>query len=237
MSLDQNYKTAAIIVAGGMGIRFETEIKKQYIEIAGHPILAWTISSFLCSECVDTIVLVVPVEDVEPVRNSIVNKYKLEDRIEITTGGATRQESVYNGLKTISDDTDYAAIHDGVRPLVKPELIDRTCEAAYRAGGALAALRAMESTFIGRNDLIEEYVDRDMIWLAQTPQVFRKDIILKAHEMALKESFYASDDGMIYRKYIGKVEIIEGDRFNIKITFPQDLIFAESILIEREIGL
>ncbi|MFC1493556.1 2-C-methyl-D-erythritol 4-phosphate cytidylyltransferase, partial [candidate division KSB1 bacterium] len=235
MSQYPENKTAAVIVAGGKGVRLDTGKKKQYLEIAGHPVIMWTLSAFLNSDQIGQISLVVPDEDIDYIRNGIIYKYGIEDRVKVVRGGSRRQESVYKGLNSLADNIGIAAIHDGVRPLIRPDLIDKVCETASRTGAALIAVKSTASTFLSRENKIEEYIDRNTLWLAQTPQVFRKDSIISAHNMAVQDGFDASDDGMIYKKYMGDVDIVEGDHTNIKITYAQDLVFAENILKDREL--
>ncbi|MCP4724377.1 MAG: 2-C-methyl-D-erythritol 4-phosphate cytidylyltransferase [bacterium] len=235
MSEYTHNKTAAVIVAGGKGIRLDAGTKKQYLEICGHPVLMWTLSAFLRSEKIGKIALVVPEEDTAFIQNGLIYKYGIEDRVKVVEGGNTRQESVFNGLRSLDDDIEFTAIHDGVRPLIRPDLIDSVCETAERTGAALIAVKSTASTFIGRDNEIEEYIDRNTLWFAQTPQAFNKDSIIKAHNMAVQDKFEASDDGMIYKKYIGDVDVVEGDHDNIKITYARDLVFAENILKDREL--
>ncbi len=224
------YGAAAVIVAGGSGVRFNADTKKQYLKLSGRYILDLAVKAFDKSDSITEIIVTVPREDLDYVTSEVLPGNKFQKPLMIIHGGFTRQESVFNGLSAISDEVEFAAIHDGVRPLVKTELIDRVCERAFETGAALLAERSTLSTFTGENSRIGSYIDRKNLWLAQTPQAFNKSQILTAHEMALKDKYDASDDGMIYKKYIGDVEIVESSPENIKITYGHDLYIAETIL-------
>jgi len=233
MNTAENNTFGAVIVAAGQGDRFNVGTPKQYINVLGHPLLVWTVYTFACSMCRNTIVVVVPPSDVKSMKEKLFARYQFADAVHIAAGGATRQESVLNGLLSLPETIDYAAIHDGARPVVTAELIDAVCKEAVLYGGAVPALPAADSTFIESHMMIEQYVDRSHLWQAQTPQVFRRNEIIAAHKKALDENFSASDDGMLYKRYIGDVRIVRGDPVNIKVTYPRDLLAVEAILRER----
>jgi len=223
----------AVIVAAGQGDRFNVGTPKQYINVLDHPLIVWTVYTFACSMCRNTIVVVVPLSDVKSMKEKLFARYQFADAVHIAAGGAERQESVLNGLLSLPETIDYVAIHDGARPAITAELVDAVCKEAVLYGGAVPALPATESTFIESHMMIEQYVDRSHLWQAQTPQVFRRNEIVAAHKKAQEEHFYALDDGIIYRRYIGDVKVVMGDINNIKVTYPQDLIALEAILHTR----
>lgn len=228
------YETAAVIVAAGKGLRFDNQEKKQFSIVSGHPVLAWTVSAFSRSLCKNRIVIVAQAEDIPVIKNEIMKHYSFFKALQFIKGGESRLESVYNGIASLAPEVRWVAIHDGVRPAVTPELITAVCKEAHKRGAALAAIPATDSTFISSGKTIERYLSRNGLWQAQTPQVFKKDKILEAHQKARDANFHADDDGILYRRYIGDVQIVKGDDKNIKITYKRDLIIAEEILKERQ---
>jgi 2-C-methyl-D-erythritol 4-phosphate cytidylyltransferase len=226
--------SAALIVAAGQGLRFQTRGKKQYENICGHSLLAWTIWAFTESVCRETFVIVVGEEDIHTMQTKLLANYSFFTSLRFVQGGSTRQESVYNGLKSLENDIEWVAIHDGVRSGVTSDLIDRVCMQAYAGGAAVAATAATDSTFIGRDTVIAEYLDRSVLWQAQTPQVFKKEAIMSAHEKCRIDGISANDDAFLYRACGGTVHIVESDKTNIKVTYPQDLVIMEEILKNRE---
>lgn len=232
MSSNEN-NTAAVIVAGGKGIRFGGDTRKQFLHICGHPVFIWTISAFDKSDIITEIVVVVPGEETDNVRTEIETKYNFVKPVLVTSGGKRRQDSVLAGLRQIENRFVFAAVHDGVRCGISSESIENVCSKAHESGAALLAVRATDSTFMENDGSIAEYVDRSTLWNAQTPQVFRTIKLIEAHEKALKEGVDASDDGFVYRRYIGEVSIVEGDAANIKLTHERDRKILEEILSGR----
>jgi len=226
--------TAAVIVAAGRGIRFNNRHKKQFSRVAGHPVIAWTVSAFDRAQSIDSLVLAVPSEDIRRIREEILSRYRISKNVLLVAGGEKRQDSVYRCLLALSPEIRYAAIHDGVRPAVEPETIDAVCRSAYEHGAALLAERTTDSVFEAAQGTVLRYFDRERLWQAQTPQAFLREGILMAHKRALEEGFDASDDGVLYRKYTGVVHVIEGPSDNIKITLPGDAYALEKILKDRE---
>ncbi len=226
--------SAALIVAAGKGQRFQTREKKQFKKICGHSLIAWTLWAFTESVCKETIVIVAGEEDIRAMQSDLLVNYSFFKSLRFVLGGSTRQESVYNGLNSLEHNIEWVAIHDGVRSGVTSELIDRVCMQAFTSGAAVAATTATDSTFIGRDTVITEYLDRSVLWRAQTPQVFKKEAILSAHEKSRIDGTPAHDDAFLYHTYEGAVHIVEGDRANIKVTYPHDLAVMEEILKSRE---
>jgi len=223
------YKTAAVIVAAGKGLRFTGDKKKQFTTVAGRPVIVWTLSAFEFSG-VHQIIMAVPPEDLSLVQTEILDRFVMSTPVMLVPGGERRQDSVISALKTLDDDTRFAAIHDGVRCAVSPDDINKVCMKAFDSGAALLAVPSTDSTFAVREHTIDNYVDRSILWCAQTPQVFELNKIIEAHENALKDGMDASDDGSVYHRYIGSVDIVKGNETNIKLTYQRDLILLEEIL-------
>jgi 2-C-methyl-D-erythritol 4-phosphate cytidylyltransferase len=221
----------AIIVAGGSGIRMASDIAKQYLLLNGMPILSHTLQKFDAASSVKDVILVVPFDDMDYVKRSIVEKFNISKVSHIRGGGRKRQDSVKNGLDIINSNNDIVVIHDGARPFISSDLIDVSVEKARLSGALVLGIPAGDTVkSVGDGGYIEKTLSRDHLWLAQTPQVFRADIIKKAYERAYKEGFYGTDDAEVVERMGIKVEMIQGSYDNIKITTPEDLVLGEFIL-------
>ena len=225
-------RVIALIPAAGMGKRMGAAINKQYLLLAGIPIVARTISVFENSPIVDDIYIVTPEAEIPFCREEVVNANGFAKVRAIIAGGAERQHSVLNGLRAVSDpaDDDVVLIHDGVRPFVSPDIIQRAVSVAIRSDGALVAVPAKDTIKIIVDDAVQETPPRETLWQAQTPQAFRYGIIRNAHEQAAAEGFLGTDDASLVERLGGQVQVVMGDYRNIKITTPEDLILAEAFI-------
>jgi len=228
-----NENVSAVIVAAGAGKRFGKDIKKQFIKINGHSVLEWTLSAFNKAHFVQEIILVCQNEDVNFINNEILSGISLKIPVKLILGGRKRSDSVKNGILAVSKSSDTVAIHDAARPLIDPQMIDQLCKTAFKFNAVVPAVKATDSTFIGKNEVVQDYLNRDELWCAQTPQIFNRSKILDAHAKADNDNFTASDDAVIYKKYIGDVRIFESSSDNIKITYPTDIVFAENYLSDK----
>ncbi len=221
-------RTAAIITAAGQGKRMG--MSKQFIEINGKALLEWTLAAFQKAEAVDAIVLVVNEEDIEKAR-----KFKFPKIKRIVAGGKERQDSVRNGLNALPEDTEMVVIHDGARPMITGEIIKRAVSEAEKNGAVVVGVPVSDT--IKKVDPktleIAGTVDRTELWAAQTPQVFKKELILRAFkEGAAKHK--VTDDSMLAEKLGIPVKMVMGSYRNIKITTPEELGIAEKYLREGE---
>lgn len=221
---------AAVIVAGGKGRRMGGDTPKQYLPLAGRPILAHTLAAFDACPDIHRIVLAVPAADVDYCRHEIAGPLQLRCPVTVTAGGAERQESVYNGLTALEGGIRVVAIHDGVRPFASPDLISAVIREADHTGAAIAAMPAVDTLKIaGPAGRIASTLDRDRVWLAQTPQAFQWDLIWNAHEAARRDGILGTDDAALAERLGHPVALVTGERFNLKITLPEDLILAKFI--------
>jgi 2-C-methyl-D-erythritol 4-phosphate cytidylyltransferase len=223
-------RAAAIIVAGGSGKRMPGDLSKQYLLLDNIPILAHTLKKFDSVVSLGGIILAVPSDDVDYVRNSIVDRYHITKVDNIIAGGKERQDSVKNGLHLASDDNDIVIIHDGVRPFVSQNLIDSVIEKAMETGAAVTGIPVKDTVKKVDKGTIITTLKREDLWLAQTPQAFRTDIIKKAYEKAYEDGFYGTDDAAVVERMGIPVEMIQGSCDNIKITVPEDLVLGEFLL-------
>jgi 2-C-methyl-D-erythritol 4-phosphate cytidylyltransferase len=221
----------AIIVAGGFGKRMTTSTAKQYLLLGGIPILSHTLLKFEEASSVKDVILVVPPGDEGYVQSSIVEKFNISKVRHVREGGSKRQDSVRNGLAMVDSWDGMVLIHDGARPFIAPDLIDLSVERAKKSGALVLGIPASDTVkSVEERNRIKKTLPRDSIWLAQTPQVFRTDIIRKAYEKAYDEGFYGTDDAEIVERMGITVEMMLGSSANIKITTPEDLVLGEFLM-------
>jgi 2-C-methyl-D-erythritol 4-phosphate cytidylyltransferase len=222
------FKTVAVIPAAGLGVRMGSARPKQFINLEGMPILAVTLRSFHRCRLVDAIIIVVPNGDVEYCRKEIVQRHKLDRVKKVVPGGDRRQDSVRLGLAATGGEYDLVVIHDGVRPMISPEIIERLIDAAKTHRAIITGLPAKDT--IKEVDSANEVVlthDRERLWLIQTPQAFRYKDIWEAHQMALEKGWEeATDDSVLIERMGIPVKVVKGSENNIKVTTPGDLELA-----------
>jgi 2-C-methyl-D-erythritol 4-phosphate cytidylyltransferase len=226
----------AIILAAGKSERMlDTTVPKQFIKLKNKPILAYTLEVFQQCDRVNGIVLVTNQERQEYCKTEIVKRFGFSKVEKIVVGGETRQESSYNGVKALENEkVDIAVIHDAARPFVTKDIILESIEAAEKYGASDVCVNATDTIVKSRDTSIEEIPDRSRLWYGQTPQAFRYELILEAHEKARKDSFLkATDDATLVLRIGHKVKIVKGSYENIKITSQIDLKIAEKILENR----
>ena len=221
-------KITAVIVAGGKGTRMGADKNKVFLKILGREVLYYTISAFEKNDKIDDIIVVTGKNDIEECQ-ILVDKYGIKKVSYITEGGATRQESVMNGLKKAEG--DIVLIHDGARALVTDDEINNSVADCIKFGAAAVGVKCKDTL----NGFIAGTVDREKTFMIQTPQVFYLDKILDMHQKALDENFVATDDCMIAEHYGVKIKISDGSYDNIKLTTPEDMIIGERILRKRGI--
>ncbi|MCP3955813.1 MAG: 2-C-methyl-D-erythritol 4-phosphate cytidylyltransferase [Desulfobacterales bacterium] len=222
----------ALIVAGGSGRRMQSDRPKQYLDLGGTPILCRTLAVFADTDMIDRIVLVAPEGDTAYCQDDLVPRAGLGGSVDIVPGGPTRQASVFNGLEAIdAADGDLVVIHDAVRPFLQAAELEACIWTADETGACILALRAFDTVKeAGPDGRIAATVDRESLWLAQTPQVFRYGLIRKAHTLARQKGVLGTDDAALLEMAGQPVSIVPGSRLNIKITAPGDLALARAIL-------
>ncbi|MBW2410294.1 MAG: 2-C-methyl-D-erythritol 4-phosphate cytidylyltransferase [Deltaproteobacteria bacterium] len=224
-------KVWAIIVAAGQGQRMEDPVRKQYHEVAGLPVITHTLRVFDTCAVIDEIVLCVPGQDIDFCREELIKPAKLKKNIALAAGGDTRQESVFNGLQAIESNIGIIVIHDGVRPFITHAQITACVEGAAIHGACILGIPAFDTLKrVKANDSIIETVNREGIWMAQTPQAFQLDLIMRAHRHARQKGHRATDDASLLEHMGIEVKIIPGSRNNLKITDQDDLQMARTLL-------
>lgn len=224
-----NKKTVAIIPSAGMGRRMGSK-KKNYLALLDRPVLAHTLAAFESAASIDAVILVVPPSDERFCTDEIVARYGFKKVIKIVAGGAERQDSVKNGILAAGAAFDIIAVHDGARPLVTPDIIDRTVAAAAESGAAIAAVAVKDTVKESSGGFVRRTVPRADLLSVQTPQVFQRPIIEKAFKTAYEEGFLGTDESSLVERAGMPVRVVEGSYENIKITTPEDMAYAECIL-------
>jgi 2-C-methyl-D-erythritol 4-phosphate cytidylyltransferase len=232
-----NRKVYAIVPSAGSGRRFGPEKNKLFLPLGGKPVLIHTLETLNSISLIADILPVVREEDLICAAG-LVEEYGLSKIRRIIPGGAERQDSVYNALKAIDDETSLVLIHDGGRPFATADIINNTISQCDGFDGVIAAVRVKDT--IKEIDgasrtpdapfVVRKTLERELLYAVQTPQVFPFSVILNAHEQARREGFYATDDAALVERYGGRIGIVEGSYRNIKITTPEDLIMAEVFL-------
>ena len=232
-----NNNVAAIIVAAGKGVRMNRAYKKQFITLGSLPVLSHTLSSFDKCDAIEAIFLVIPKEDHHLCQHDILEPLNISKPVFLVSGGASRQESVLNGLNATQGRFQFVAIHDGVRPLIKPEKIAQCVMVAKDFGACILAVPASDTVkTIDKNDCITSTIARQTLRIAQTPQVFIYNDIVEAHVSAQRNDYVGTDDAQLLERNGGIVKVIPGDPSNIKITTEQDLLIAQTLLENTQIG-
>lgn len=215
-------------------MRMGGSVKKQFLAIADVPVLTRTLLQFDSCECMDSTVLVIPKEDIAFCRHRILEPNNFKNKVFLTTGGATRQESVYNGLqflieKQMPDTNDIVMVHDGVRPFITQDLIQSCADAAIRFGACVPAVSLTDTIKETQNGKrkIRRTLNRDHLVAVQTPQAFSFSVLTRAFSNALNNQFVATDDASLVENMGHEVHIVEGLKNNIKITTQEDLQFAQ----------
>lgn len=220
-------KKIAVIVAGGTGTRMNNAIPKQFLLLNGKPVLYYTIDTFLKAYDDMHIVLVLPEEHMAA-GQEIIDAFFDYNRIKITAGGRTRFHSVQNGLKLVEEES-IVFVHDAVRCLFSADLIHRCYDAVLTFGSAIPVIDCKDSIRMLTEDG-NEAIDREMIKLVQTPQVFYSKILLPAFNIDYKDKY--TDEATVVEAFGLKVYLVDGEERNIKITNPTDLLLAERLLAE-----
>ena len=221
----------AIIVAAGKGERMKNKINKPLLHLAGKPMLYWTLKSFVDSS-VDNILIVANPAEIEDL-SALIAEHAIEKVLGILPGGEKRQDSVSNGLDFLPDQTEVVAVHDGARPLITPEHIDKLIADLKGYDGVVPAVKPIDTIKVARENTVDETLDRQNLRAIQTPQIFKRKPLVESYAKAKSDGFYGTDDASLLERYGYSVKISEGSYDNIKITNPVDLELAEVIIAKK----
>ncbi len=226
-------KAVAVIPAGGQGRRFGSQSPKQYVEISGIPLIVHTLRKFdpAGGAGIAGMVLPVPSGDVDFVKEEIIARYGVKGVIAVVAGGRERQDSVRAGLEAVPEDVEIVAVHDAVRPFVPPEMIRTVIEEAARSSAATLGVPVKDTVKkVDGGKSVVVTVDRAELWLTQTPQAFRRAVIIEAYRRAYDDGIYATDDASLVERIGVTVKMVPGSYGNIKITTADDLDFSEFLM-------
>ena len=241
MKMDKSYLTAAVVLAAGSGKRMNAGVKKQYMEIAGRPVLYYSLKAFEES-FIDEIVLVVSQDEIEQVQESYVNQYGFQKISRIVAGGKERYHSVACGLQAVRQDCDFVFIHDSARPMLTQEILQRAYRAVQEEEACVVGVPSKDTVKIAdEQGYVSVTPNRSLVWNVQTPQVFSYPLVYSAYEELLQKEqellaagVQITDDAMVVEHLARhKVKLVEGSYENIKITTPEDVQIAERYLQSR----
>lgn len=230
-------RCTAIVLAAGQGRRMKSKIKKQFLSIAGKPIVYYSLHCFERAPFIQDIILVTSSDCVEYCQKNIVEEYGFRKVRKVVVGGKERYDSVYAGLLACRN-TDYVYIHDGTRPFIDREMLKRALDAVKQTGACAVGMPAKDTIkILDREQFVTKTPKRSRVWSVQTPQVFRYHVIREAHDAVRKGNMEGiTDDAMIVEMHgKSKVKMVEGSYENLKITTMDDLFVAEVILRGREL--
>ena len=221
---------SVIFPAAGQGKRMQAGINKVLLTLGSEPILTRILRTFSAVEEVGELIVVVAADEVAAVERQLQKVAGLKP-FQVVAGGSERQYSIYNGLQHVAKQADVVLVHDAARPLVTVKTIQAVIDSARAKGGAIAAVPAKNTIKVVDTDgLVESTPPRSTLWEVQTPQGFRKDILLKANEQALQDNFLGTDDASLVERIGVPVAVVKSDYRNIKVTTPEDLLIAEAFL-------
>lgn len=224
-------KIAAVVVAAGSGSRMGTKAKKQFLALDGTPLVGYALKILDASHMIGNIVVVVSPGDEEYCRTAVADRLGINKAAAIVPGGKERQDSVYNGLLALSHDTDIVVVHDGARPFFSSVILESVIEAAQVHGAATCAVPAKDTVKLaGEDGFVTGTLPRGRTWLTQTPQAFRYELIIEAHRRAREDNILVTDDAALVELLNRPVKIVMGSYDNIKITTPEDMAVARTII-------
>lgn len=224
----------AVVVAGGSGQRFGNPGGKQLVNVAGRPLMSWSIRAFDRSDKVGHIVVVCPAERRAEMRRLAIDPFDYDTPISFADAGDTRQDSTRAGVHAVPAGFEYVAIHDGARPLITTEAIDHAIDVLVSdrsLDGVVCGQPAIDTLKIVDGDNIVETPPRELYWAAQTPQIFSVDAMKRAHAAAIAEGFIGTDDSSLVERMGGRVRCVQSPRDNLKVTVPEDLRPVTAILL------
>ena len=228
-------KASAIIVAAGSGVRLRSSVPKAFVKIGGRTMLFYSLVTVRQVSSIDEVVITVPA-GFEHAARAEVAAAALVVPVKITPGGIERQDSVRIALELTSAESELVIVHDAARPLAAPTIFEACLSAATRIGGAIAAIPVADTLKRVADGAISATVARAGLWQAQTPQAFRRALLLAAHQRAAIEKIVATDDADLVERTGARVEVVESSTENIKITTRSDLAIVEAIIASQSLS-
>ena len=227
-----SHEVIAIVPAAGSGTRYGPGTHKPFLSLNGKPLIIWALKTLAS---VPNIVHIIPVLRKSDIGkgNETFQQYEISKILRIVEGGKERQDSVLNALAGIKKNFSTVLIHDGARPLLTQDMIERAIKELDGFDGVVVGMPPKDTIKETEHGLVHKTLKRDTLWAIQTPQVFPVQVIAEAYERAYRERYYSTDDAALVERYGGRVKVIKGSYSNIKITTPEDLAFAELLLSQK----
>lgn len=224
--------TVAVVPAAGSGSRMGGSSPKQFLLIGGIPLLVRTLATLGKSRVIGGIVVVAPPPAVERTRQ-LIKRHRLPRVLAVVPGGRQRQESVWLGLQAVPAAAELVVVHDGVRPFITQKLLEQVVGAAASFGAAACGLPVRETVKRAREGFVQATLDREGLWLVQTPQAFGRTLLWEAHEKARRDGFLGTDEAVLVERLGVPVRMVTGLVENVKVTTPEDLARARSLVAPR----
>ena len=218
---------SVIIPSAGSGNRFGQ--LKQFKKLNGEPLVILTIKPFLEIQEIVEIIIVVPSNDIVSLDQYLKTK-SYQGKIKLVKGGDTRQDSIRNGLKLVDKKSKLVCIHDAVRPFITKDIIKLCIKKCQKFDGAISGIKSTDTVKVSNNNIVKKTIDREKIWLVQTPQVFNKNKLIKSMKNAEEKNINATDESFLMEKMGYKIKLVKGDSNNIKITFNTDWELAKYLI-------
>lgn len=227
-------KIIAIVPAAGTGKRFGDKTNKQFETLNGKPLIIWALETLENMPGIHEIIPVLKEADME-YGVEIFEQYRISKIRRVAPGGAERQDSVFHGLNLIDDKKCIVLVHDGVRPLIEPDIIINAVKQLKDCDGVVVGVPVKDTIKETTGDLVTKTLKRDTLWSIQTPQIFSYNTLYSAYEKAIKSSYYSTDDSALVERNGGKIKVVMGSYTNIKVTTPEDLKIAELFINLRTV--
>ncbi|HXX58668.1 MAG TPA: 2-C-methyl-D-erythritol 4-phosphate cytidylyltransferase [Thermodesulfovibrionales bacterium] len=228
-------KVITLVPAAGLGKRLGPGTNKPFYTLLDRPLLVWTLDALQRIDEIEEIIPVIKESDMA-MAGKLFERYHFPKVRRVAPGGKERQDSVYNGLKLLDGKADVVLIHDGVRPFVSAELVREALGGMSGVDGVIAAVPVKDTIKETVDGMVTKTLKREALWAVQTPQVFHYGFLMEAHERAMAEQFYATDDSALAERAGGRIRVVMGSYDNIKITTPEDISMAE-VLLRRKTGI
>jgi len=225
-------KVIAIVPAAGSGTRYGPRTRKPFLSLNGKPLILWALETLESVPHISHIIPVLKKSDLAK-GQQLFKEYKISKILRIVEGGKERQDSVLNALTGIKGEKSIVLIHDGARPFLTEDMIERSVNELDGFDGVVVGMPPKDTIKETEHGVVQKTLKRDSLWSIQTPQVFPLQAISAAYEHAYRERYYSTDDAALVERYGGRVKVIKGSYSNIKITTPEDLAFAELLLSQK----
>jgi len=226
-------KTVAVIVAAGQGSRMGAKVNKQFLNLLDRPILAHTLEVFEKNPLIDGIIVIARQDEVIFCYQEIVKLYHFKKVLTVVAGGKERQDSVFEGLKALPLQCELVVVHDGARPFIAQNIISEAIELAQEKEAVIVAVPVKDTIKKVISGAVQGTIPREELWAVQTPQVFNKELLLKAYQLAYEQGISGTDDASLIELLGIDVKVVLGSYENIKITTPEDLDIGSAILARR----